>query len=298
MTPAERTGATGLRTAAARRLAAAGIDSAAGEAAALLAHVLGIAPGRLVLVDQVDLGDAEAFEALIARRAQRIPLQHLTGQAYFAGLELAVGPGVFVPRPETELLADWAVRTAATMPDGPLRVADLCAGSGALALAVAAAVPRAQVVAVERAPAALEYLRRNVAAQPAAVAGRVHVVAGDALDRSGWPQPCDLIVSNPPYVPAAAPVSDEVAHDPAEAVFSGDHGMDLITAMVPVIAAALIPGGAVAVEHDDTAAVRTAAVFAADGRFTDVVSHDDLAGRPRYVTARRNGAGAVQGWNA
>lgn len=298
MTPGEHAPATGLRTAAARRLAAAGIDSAAGEAAALLAHVLGIAPGRLVLVDQVAPADAAAYEALVARRVRRIPLQHLTGQAHFAGVELTVGPGVFVPRPETELLADWAVRTAAAMPDRPLRVADLCAGSGALALAVAAAIPRAQVVAVERAPAALEYLRRNVAAQPDEVARRVHVVAGDVLDRSRWPQPCDLIVSNPPYVPAAAPVTDEVAHDPAEAVFSGDRGMDLITAMVPVIAGALAPGGAAAVEHDDTAAAETVAAFTADGRFTDVVGHDDLAGRPRYVTARRNGAGAVQGWNA
>lgn len=298
MTAPDPISATALRVAGTRRLADAGIDSAAAETAALLAQVLGVEPGRLVLADAVTGEQAARFESLVDRRAQRIPLQHLTARTHFAGVELTVGPGVFVPRPETELLADWAARIAAELPDGPLQVADLCAGSGALALAVAAAVPRAQVSAVERAQPALEYLRRNVAAQPGSVARRVRVVAGDACDRRGWPEPCQLIVANPPYVPAATRVAPEVAHDPDEAVFSGADGMELITALVPVIAGALTPGGAVAVEHDDTTAAQTVAVFAADGRFTDVVSHTDLAGRPRYVTARRNAAGVVQGWNA
>lgn len=181
-----------------------------------------------------------------------------------------------------------------------IRVADLCSGSGALALAIATAVPRAHVVAVERSPEALEYLRRNVAAQPEAVARRVRIVAGDVADSQTWAAvgECDVIVSNPPYVPAAAAVSAEVRHDPPEAVFSGADGMELITAMTPLIAQALTPGGVVAVEHDDTTTAQTQAVFTADPRFDEVAGHDDLAGRSRYVTARRRPAGTVQGWNA
>lgn len=291
-----------LRAAGARRLAAAGIDTAAGEAAELLAHVLGTEPGRLLLVDEVGAAQAAAFEDLVERRATRIPLQHLTGRAWFAGLALSVGPGVFIPRPETELLVEWATATAGKRSAGGagLRIADLCSGSGALALAIATALPGAQVSAVERSAAALEYLRANTAAQPAQVADRVRVVAGDVTDPAVWAGlgGFDLIVANPPYVPAAAPVSAEVAHDPAEAVFSGASGMDLIEAMAGPVAAALAPGGALAVEHDDGTAGETVAVFARDPRFAQVRSHPDLTGRPRYMTAHRAGGPAVQGWES
>ncbi|MFT3663006.1 MAG: peptide chain release factor N(5)-glutamine methyltransferase [Gordonia sp. (in: high G+C Gram-positive bacteria)] len=283
------TAASGLRRRGAQRLAEAGIDSAAADAAWLLAHVLGTEPGRLLLIDDVDDDARRSYESLIARRAERIPLQHLTGSAPFAGLDLAVGPGVFIPRPETELLVEWAVGECAARPDGPLRVADLCSGSGALALAIATAVPRAAVVAVERSPQALEYLRRNVAAQPESVARRIRVIAGDVTDPAVWERigECELIVGNPPYVPSAAEISPEAAHDPAEAVFSGESGMDLIEAVVPLIAAALVPGGGVAVEHDDTTAAAVVAVFTTDGAFADVRSRTDLAGRPRWVGARK-----------
>jgi len=296
------TGADRLRIGGARRLAAAGIDNAAGEAALLLAHVLHTEPGRLLLVDEVAAAEETAFEELISRRTARIPLQHLTGRVFFAGVELTVGPGVFVPRPETELLVEWATTTAAARPGSgtQLRVADLCSGSGALALAIATALPGAQVTAVERSAAALEYLRANTAAQPDSVADRVQVVAGDVTDPAVWAGlgEFDLIVANPPYVPAAATVSPEVAHDPAEAVFSGASGMDLIEAMAGPIGAALVPGGSLAVEHDDSTAAATVAVFARDERFAQVRGHTDLAGRARYVTARRTGESVVQGWKA
>lgn len=292
--------ASQLRATGARRLAEAGIDSAGADSAWLLSHVLGVEPGRLLLVDEVSDDDQAAFATLVERRATRTPLQHLTEQAYFAGVELAVGPGVFIPRPETELLVEWATAQARELSahERPLRIVDLCSGSGALALAIATAVPSAQVIAVERSPHALAYLRRNVVAQPAAVAERVRVIAGDVADPAVLEAcgPQDLIVSNPPYVPASAPVSPEVAHDPADAVFSGESGMDLIDTMVPLIASALVPGGAVAVEHDDTTAAATAVVFERTGLFSQVRSHDDLTGRPRYVTARRNAGPDVQGW--
>ena len=292
---------TVLRSAGAAALAAAGIDCAASDATWLLAHVLGVDTGRLLLVDQVSADQRSAFEALIARRAQRIPLQHLTAEADFTGLLLTVGPGVFIPRPETELLADWATAFLRALPAGvPRRVVDACSGSGALALAIATAVPEAEVTAVEWSSSALEYLRRNVAAQPDSVAGRVRVRAGDITDPQVWAQigECELVVSNPPYVPTGALVSPEVSHDPPTAVFAGESGMDLIITLVPLIAAALVPGGATAIEHDDTTAGQTAGVFTDSGAFVDVTNHRDLAGRPRYVTATRAGLPAVQGWNS
>lgn len=291
--------ATAVRAAGAALLADAGIDCAASDSALLLAHVLGVDPGKLLLVDDVADNDRATFDELIEKRARRIPLQHLTSQAWFAGVELVVGPGVFIPRPETELLADWAIRHLRALDSaGHVRVVDACSGSGALALAIASAVPAAEVIAVEQSSEALEYLRRNVAAQPGAVARRVRVIAGDVTDLQLWSEigECDLVVSNPPYVPASAPVSPEVAHDPAVAVFSGEGGMDLIAEMVPLIARSLACGGAVAIEHDDTTAAQTAAVFTSLGAFGEVVNHDDLTGRPRYVTATRVGAPAVQGW--
>ncbi|MFT3714749.1 MAG: peptide chain release factor N(5)-glutamine methyltransferase [Gordonia sp. (in: high G+C Gram-positive bacteria)] len=282
--------ASQLRDAGAARLAAAGIDSAASDAAWLLAHVLGTEPGRLPLIDDVDADDRAAYDRLITARAQRIPLQHLTEQTDFAGVELAVGPGVFIPRPETELLVEWAEKVAATLPaDRPVRVADLCAGSGALGIALAVRVPRARVTLVEKSTRAVEFIDRNIAALPEPVTRRLSLIVGDVTDPAviGELGECDVIVSNPPYVPEGTPVPPEVDQDPAEAVFSGPTGMDVITAMVPLIADALAPGGAVAVEHDDTTAAQTVAVFAADGRFTDVTALSDLAGRPRFVTAVR-----------
>lgn len=293
--------ATALRAAGAAVLSEAGIDCAASDSTWLLTHVLDVDPGKLLLIDHVGAAERAAFDELISRRAQRIPLQHLTAQAFFGGVELEVGPGVFIPRPETELLAEWSTEFLHTRPTGvPLRVVDACSGSGALALAIATAVPAAEVIAVERSAEALGFLRRNVAAQPESVGRRVDVRAGDVTDPHVWAAigECELVVSNPPYVPAGAHVSPEVRHDPPIAVFSGDSGMDLISRLVPLIATVLVPGGAVAIEHDDTTAAPAAALLTDTRAFTDVVNHRDLAGRPRYVTATRAGAPAMQGWTS
>ncbi len=278
---------TRLAAAAAARLAEAGVPSPRTDAELLLAHVLGVDRGRLVLAD-VDAARAAAYEELVTRRAAREPLQHITGRAAFGPLALAVGPGVFVPRPETELLAAWAARRAGS---GALAtgagIVDLCAGSGALGLYLAATVPGSRVVLVERDPAALEYLARNVAGAGSGAT----VLAADVRDPD-LPDRIEhtvgrvgLVVGNPPYVPDGAPLDREAAADPAAALFSGADGLDLIRDIAPLAARLLRRGGAVGIEHDDGNGDGAAELLRAAG-FGDVAGHRDLAGRPRYVTGR------------
>ncbi|RKN41971.1 peptide chain release factor N(5)-glutamine methyltransferase [Micromonospora endolithica] len=280
-------------TRAARVLAAAGVEAARVEAELLAAYVLGVSRGRLALADGLTDGQRERFDALVARRAGREPLQHLTGSAGFRHLDLAVGPGVFVPRPETELLVGWGITRAAGTAE-PL-VVDLCSGSGAIALAVAQEVPDARVVAVERSPAALRWLRRNAAARAAAGDRPIEVVAADATapdllaDLAGR---VDVLLCNPPYVPDAVAVPPEVAgHDPADAVFGGADGLAVIRPVLARAAELLRPGGALGVEHDDTHGAAVPALLAADGRYVEVTAHPDLAGRPRFATACRRDDG-------
>lgn len=212
-------------------------------------------------------------------------MQHITGVAPFRYLELAVGPGVFIPRPETETLVGWGL-DALVGADAPL-VVDLCAGSGAIALSVAHEHPGAVVVAVEQSAGALPWLRRNAASTSAAV----KIVEGDAVSAATLADldgRCDAVLSNPPYVPSAAPVPPEVAdHDPAAAVFAGADGLDVIRGLVTRAAALLKPGGVVAIEHDDTHGVAVAELLRETGAFTGVQDHDDLTGRPRFATGRR-----------
>ncbi|WP_431909672.1 peptide chain release factor N(5)-glutamine methyltransferase [Micromonospora carbonacea] len=273
---------------AARVLAAAGIDAPRAEAELLAAHVLGVPRGRLALADGLAPDQLDRYDALVARRATREPLQHLTGTAAFRHLELAVGPGVFVPRPETELLAGWGVDHARA---GSPLVVDLCSGSGAIALAVAQETPAARVVAVERSPAALSWLRRNAADRAAAGDRPVEVVAADVTDPGllgGLEGRVDVLLCNPPYVPRAVEVPPEVAaHDPDEAVFGGADGLDVIRPVLARAALLLRPGGVLGVEHDDTHGAAVPALLAADGRYEAVEEHRDLAGRPRFTTARR-----------
>ncbi|MGW1061943.1 peptide chain release factor N(5)-glutamine methyltransferase [Micromonospora rubida] len=301
---------------AARTLAAAGVEASRAEAELLAAHVLGVPRGRLALADGLTADQLDRYDALVARRATREPLQHLTGSAGFRHLELAVGPGVFVPRPETELLAGWGVDQARLRPgsppstagpgyveppaagaaeaagvgDGPL-VVDLCSGSGAIALAVAQEAPAARVVAVERSPAALAWLRRNAADRVAAGDRPIEVVAADVTDPellAGLTGRVDVLLCNPPYVPRAVLVPPEVAaHDPDEAVFGGADGLDVIRPVLARAAELLRPGGVLGVEHDDTHGAVLPALLAADGRYEAVEEHRDLAGRPRFATARR-----------
>ncbi|SHF67426.1 release factor glutamine methyltransferase [Jatrophihabitans endophyticus] len=268
------------------RLAASGVGSARVDAELLLAHVLGVTRARLPLRDAVTPAEARDYDVALDRRAAREPLQHITGTAPFRHVELAVGPGVFVPRPETELLVD-AVLPHLRGLDRP-EVVDLCAGSGALAVAVADELPTAAVTAVERSPAALPWLRRNTAGT------RVTVIAADVGDDDAL-RPLagrvDAVVANPPYVPLASPVDPEVRADPPEAVFGGSDGLDVVATVIGRAATLLRPGGVLAVEHDDTHGTTVPALLRADGRWQAIEARSDLAGRPRYALARRGEAG-------
>lgn len=276
-----------LQRAAVERLRAAGVPSPEYDAAELLAHVLGTIRGQLALVDEVADPDAVRFEALIGRRADREPLQHLTGQAAFRHVEVAVGPGVFVPRPETELLAGWAVERAREVAAGgatPI-VVDLCTGSGVIARSLADEVPEARVHAVELDPAAHAWAERNLAGT--GVDLRLGDLATAFDDLLGT---VDVLVSNPPYVPLEAweSVAAEARdHDPHLALFSGNDGLDAIRVIARRGLALLRPGGVVGVEHADVQGDAVPAVFSAAGGWQEIRDHRDLSDRPRYATARR-----------
>jgi release factor glutamine methyltransferase len=271
-----------LLASAAERLREAGVASPEHDAAELLAHALGTTRGRLVLVDEVDDSVVERYAAVLARRSAREPLQHLTGSAAFRHVELQVGPGVFVPRPETELLAGWAVAEAASTPE-PV-VVDLGTGSGAIAKSVADEVPAARVHAVELDEAAHTWAVRNLAGTGVDLRQGDLATAFDDLRGT-----VDVVVSNPPYIPLDAWESVAVEardHDPHLALFSGDDGLDAIRVVERRAAVLLRRGGVVGVEHADAQGESAPAVFVATGRWTDVRDHLDLAGRARFLTAR------------
>ncbi|KRF30378.1 peptide chain release factor N(5)-glutamine methyltransferase [Nocardioides sp. Soil805] len=271
-----------LRRAAAETLRVAGVASPERDAELLLAHVLDVSLGRLVLVDDVSPEQREAYDALVARRAAREPLQHLTGTAAFRHVELLVGPGVFVPRPETELLAGWAIE--ATEGLGSPVVVDLCTGSGAIARAVADEVPGADVHAVELDEGAWAWAERNLAGTGVDLRHGDLATAFDDLLGT-----VDVVVCNPPYVPLEAweSVAAEARdHDPHLALFSGDDGLDAIRVLAVRAAALLRPGGVLGFEHADAQGEAAPAVLRATGRWAEVVDHRDLAGRPRFTTAR------------
>jgi release factor glutamine methyltransferase len=270
---------------AARTLAQAGVDSSHVDAELLAAHVAGVDRGVLRFHDPDD-DFYDGYRAIVDARARRIPLQHLTATAAFGPLLLAVGPGVFIPRPETEALLEWAC--GRPLPDAPL-IVDLCTGSGALAAALAEATPGAHVVAVEDSADALAYARRNCAGRDVELVEADVTVPGLLAERDGT---VDLLVSNPPYIPDGAALDPEVAdHDPAHALFGGADGMRVIEPIVALAARLLRPGACVGVEHDDETAAATVALFERSGAFADVTSRRDLAGRPRFVTATRKGSG-------
>ena len=267
---------------ATQELREAGVASPEHDAAELLAHVLGTTRGQLVLVDEVPEERAGQYAALVARRARREPLQHLTGVAWFRHVELRVGPGVFVPRPETELLAGWAIDQAAGI-DSPVLV-DLCTGSGAVAKALADEVPGASVHAVELDEAAHAWAARNLAGTGVDLRQGDMATAFDDLAGT-----VDVVTCNPPYIPLDAweSVAPEARdHDPHLALFSGDDGLDALRVLEARAALLLRPGGVVGAEHADQQGESAPAVFAATARWTEIRDHRDLAGRPRFVTAR------------
>ena len=269
-------------SAAAATLAGAGIDSARTDAELLAAHVAGMDRGLLLFADHPGGAFTRRYQEAVTTRARRIPLQHITGTAAFGPLELRVGPGVFIPRPETESLLEWA--GAQRLPENPL-IIDVCTGSGALAVALSRNHPDARVIGIDDDENALDYAHRNAASTP------VEIVEGDAADPdllSDLDGTVDLVVSNPPYIPSGSVLEPEVAeHDPAHALFGGPDGMSVIRPIVARAARWLRDGGLLAVEHDDTTSGLTVEIIRDSGAFIDVRPHTDLTGRPRFVTAER-----------
>lgn len=289
-----------VRTAAAA-LARAGIDSARVEARLICAHVLGIDQSRLISADGIDdAALAEVERIVAARTGEKVPLQYLFGRAPSGRLELSVGPGVFIPRPETELLVEW-VLARLPAPGGATRpvIVDLCAGSGTIALEIAHARPDAHVHAVELHDAALQWLRRNAEERAAAGDTPIEIHHGDATDPGLLPElrgRVTVVASNPPYIPMTDDLpADVLGHEPATALFGGADGLDVVVPLVDLAASLLAPGGLLAVEHDDTTGAEVAAIVERQGRFGTVEQHTDLAGRPRFVTAITLGDGGHDG---
>src|ERR1700734_1746800 len=280
---------------AAARLAEAGVDSPRADAEQIAAHVHGVSRGELHRVP--DSAFNPRFWDEIARREAREPLQHITGHAYFRYLDLEVGPGVFVPRPETEVMTGWAIDQLRKMDVAAPVVADLGTGSGAIALAIGQEVPRARVHAVEADPLARAWAERNVARYVDSApytAGRVMLHAGDFADAlTELDGTVDVVISNPPYIPVGAYVPLEVSeYDPPAALWSGADGLNAIRAVERTARRLLRPGGLVAVEHGAPQGAAVYWVFPEESGWRDTRNHKDLAGRDRFVTAAWSGEGA------
>jgi release factor glutamine methyltransferase len=277
------------------RLADAGVESPRADAELIAASVHNVRRGELHTVRDSDF-DAQ-FWADVARRAAREPLQHITGRAHFRYLELDVGPGVFVPRPETEVMTGWAIARLRDMDVAEPVVADLGTGSGAIALAIGQEVPRARVHAVEGDPLARAWAERNVSKYVESApytAGRVMLHGGDFGDVLGeLDGTVDLVISNPPYIPVGAFVEPEVSeYDPPAALWSGADGLNAIRVVERTARRLLHPGGLVAVEHGAQQGAAVYWVFPEESGWRDTRNNKDLAGRDRFVTAAWSGEGA------
>ena len=269
------------------QLSAAGYPEV--DAEHLLAHVLGIS--RMDLHNPLALENAlaaigdmtiveESFWGLLDRRCAHEPLQYITGTAYFRHLELEVGPGVLVPRPESELLVE-AVLVNIESRSGAVSVVDLGAGSGALTLSIATEAPQAHLIAVEKDPAAIQWLRKNVAR----IAEDVRIIEGGASDVLEGVK-CDVVIANPPYIPNQQELPRDVAeHEPAVALFGGEDGMDTPREFIAAAARLLKSGGFFAIEHHEDQGGAIASAMG-DG-FTEIALHKDLVGRPRFTTGIR-----------
>ncbi len=291
---------------AADRLAAAGVPSPRVDAVALAEHALGVSQLILAVPPPLPAGFEGAYETLVRRREAREPLQHIVGYAAFRRLNVRVEPGVFVPRPETEVVAGQAVEEALRLIAAgrtPL-VVDLCTGSGVLALSVAVEAPGSQVVAVDSDPAAVSLARKNAAGLRAATEpsetlgtstepGGIRVEVGDVVDPtllSELPGAVDVVISNPPYIPDdAVPLEPEVAvHDPPCALFGGGgDGLDVPRQVVAAAARLLRAGGLFVMEHADVQGAAVRELVDRTGAFEPATTHRDLTGRDRYVLARR-----------
>ncbi|WP_150308438.1 peptide chain release factor N(5)-glutamine methyltransferase [Planctomonas psychrotolerans] len=279
-----------LRQGAIDDLAAAGVLDPEVDAELLIAHVLGASRGRVqslgIMDAPVDDADASEVRALVRRRAAREPLQHITGRAPFRSLDLAVGPGVFVPRPETEGVAQIAIDAlrAAAAPS-PLAV-DLGTGSGAIALALATEVPHSRVVAIEKSPDAHAWASRNVAEFAST---NVTLLLADLADAPHEYDGCaSVVASNPPYIPSAAiPRDPEVRlFDPELALYGGEDGLDVVRAVSVTAARLLHAGGTLVIEHGELQGAEIRQLLLADG-WQAAATHRDLTGRDRVTTALR-----------
>lgn len=278
---------------AVRALSDAGVESAEFDAVALAASALKTTPGQVRKLMIIGAPVPAGFEDLVAERARRVPLQHLTGRAGFRRLELSVGPGVFVPRFETEFVVGLAISHLRTTTEAGLRcvVVDLCTGSGAMALAIKDEVPAAEVHAVELSNLAHAWAIRN----RDDLGLDVDLRLGDAT--CAFPDlvgAADVVVSNPPYIPVGAiPNDPEVRdHDPQVALYGGSpDGLRIPLEIAARAAALLRPGGFFVMEHADVQGDSLTAALAATGRWQDIADHEDLNGRPRAVTAVRGSAG-------
>ena len=279
-----------LREFAVSELTAAGVPDPTVDAELLLGHVLGLGRGEVqskVAIDAaVEQDDVAKFEALVSRRAAREPLQHITGKAPFRSLELAVGPGVFVPRPETELVAQFAIDALRSSAEPEPIAVDLGTGSGAIAIALATEVPHARVLAVELSPDAHEWAQRNVAASGAS---NLELRRGDLAD--AFPEldgSVAVVISNPPYVPnRAIPRDPEVRlHDPAVALYGGEDGLDIVRSLSHTAWRLLHSGGTLVIEHGELQGAEIRALLDGDG-WRALSTHPDLLGRDRSTTALR-----------
>jgi release factor glutamine methyltransferase len=257
-------------------LAAAGLESPEADARTLVSFACGLPFGQLGFGGGLTADQQRILDQAVAERLRGKPLQHITGQAHFRTISVHVGPGVFIPRPETEILAGWAI--AQIKPDW--RVVELCAGSGAISLAIAAEAKPAQQWALERSPEAFQYLLQNLEGTS------IWPVQADMLDGllelNGT---IDLVVANPPYLAFGAPLASDVLHDPAEALFCGPDPLAAIGIVTGVARRLLKPGGVLGCEHGDDQADQVCAIFARAG-FVDISAHQDLTGRARFVVAR------------
>jgi release factor glutamine methyltransferase len=286
-----------LRTAlteATQRLAEAGVESARWDAEQLVAHVLGVSRTALITVPGLDPAQHDALQEVLRRRAKREPLQHIVGSVGFRYIDLAVGPGVFIPRPESEVVAGWAIDAVRNSGTPHPRVVDLCSGSGAIALAIANEVPSAEVHAVELDKGALAWAQRNADAR--ARAGDTPVTLHHADVTHSVPEldgTVDVVVSNPPYVgeDEMEHVDPEVRdHDPHVALVAGPEGLDVIAEVEKTAKRLLKNGGTVVVEHSDRQGESVPKLFEQAGGWRDIHDHPDLTGRARFTVAVRMGA--------
>jgi release factor glutamine methyltransferase len=271
-------------------LSSAGITNPAVDAELLIGHVLGLSRGgvqaRAVTGTTVPADDAATIDQLVERRAAREPLQHITGRAAFRQLELAVGPGVFVPRPETEFVAQFAIDALRAVASAEPIGVDLGMGSGAIALAMATEVAHSRIYGVEVSPRAFDWARRNFREVDAPNATAVFVDLAHALPQLDGS--VDVVISNPPYIPLGAiPRDPEVRlFDPEIALYGGDDGLDVVRQVSATATRLLRRGGSLILEHGELQATQIAALLTNDG-WTAVAHHRDLLGRDRATTALR-----------